>query len=191
MAPKNLCWPLTSALLLGVLIGACSRHTGQPGSNGSRGASGASSSLEAVASAQTAPLRNANELRHLSATYTDIAQRVTPAVVNINSQQIIPGRVLRDPFGDVFGGGGEMFREPDQRAQSLGSGVIVDGRGIIITNNHVIQNASSITVTLNDRRHYAARLLGTDPAADIATLKIEAKHLPVLQWANSDKEAPP
>jgi Do/DeqQ family serine protease len=113
---------------------------------------------------------------------------VTPAVVNINSEQIIRGRVLRDPFGDFFGDeSGGMFREPDRRAQSLGSGVIVDGRGIIVTNNHVVQNASTITVTLNDRRHFAARLLGTDPSSDVAVLKVEANNLPVLKWADSNK----
>ncbi|MBV9864094.1 MAG: trypsin-like peptidase domain-containing protein [Abitibacteriaceae bacterium] len=187
MERKTLFWPLTGAVLVGFLIGACSRHIPRTNSDAGTVAVSDSSPLDTAAQAQTAPIRNAGDLQRLSTTYADIAKRVTPAVVNINSQQIIPGRVLRDPFGDAFGGDfGEMFREPDRRAQSLGSGVIVDKRGIIITNNHVVQNASSITVTLTDRRRYSAKLVGTDPAADVAVLKIDATNLPVLQWDNSD-----
>jgi Do/DeqQ family serine protease len=93
---------------------------------------------------------------------------------------------MRDPFSEFFGDGG-LLQEPDRRTQSLGSGVIVDGRGVIVTNNHVVENASTITVTLNDRRRFAAKLLGTDEPSDLAVLKIEAdKALPVVPWANSD-----
>jgi S1-C subfamily serine protease len=69
------------------------------------------------------------DLQRLSTTFADIARKVTPAVVNIQSQKIIPGRTLRDPFfGEFFGDEGPMFREPDRKAQSLGSGVLVDTR---------------------------------------------------------------
>lgn len=175
MKSKALFWPVTGTLALGFFIGACSQRATN------------NTPLERPANAQA--IRNADDLQKLSTTYAAIAQKVTPAVVNITSEQIIPGRVLRDPFNDFFGESGGMMREPDRRAQSLGSGVIVDERGIIVTNNHVVQNASTITVTLSDRRRFRARLLGTDPASDVAALKIDAPNLPVMQWADSDKTA--
>jgi Do/DeqQ family serine protease len=178
MQSKQLLLPVAGALSLGLLLGACARFP-QP-----------STPVE-TAQAQpgtSTPIRNADDLHMLSATYAQIAERVTPAVVNITSTQVIPGRVLRDPFADFFGEGtGGFMREPDRRAQSLGSGVIVDGRGIIITNNHVVRNATSITVTLSDRRRFPAKLVGTDPASDVAVLSIQAKDLPVLKWSDSDK----
>ena len=141
-----------------------------------------------LAQAQTTnPIRHADELAKLSTTFADIAQKVTPAVVNIQSQTTIPGRVFRDPFADFFGGGGGMMREPDRKEQSLGSGVIVDSSGLIVTNNHVIKGANTIMVTLSDKRRFPARRLGADPDTDVAVLKIDAKDLPTLQWADSDK----
>ena len=132
-------------------------------------------------------IRHADELAKLSTTFADIAEKVTPAVVNIQSETTIPGRIFRDPFADFFGGGGGMMREPDHKEQSLGSGVIVDKSGLIVTNNHVIKGATTITVTLSDKRRFRARRLGADPDTDVAVLKIDAQNLPTLQWADSDK----
>jgi len=176
MKMKTVFWPVAGTLALGVFLGAYSQRFNN------------SSPLGRDAVAQD--IRNAADLQKLSATYADIAKKVTPAVVNITSEQIIPGRVLRDPFSDFFGdSGGGMMREPDRRAQSLGSGVIVDPNGTIITNNHVIQNASTITVTLSDKRKVKAVLKGTDPSSDVAVLKIEETNLPAMKWADSDKVA--
>ena len=146
------------------------------------------SSLDKSAQAQTS-VRNADDLAALSSTYAQISRKVTPAVVNIQSESVIPGRVYQDPMADLFGGnfGGRVLREPDQRSQSLGSGVIIDGSGLIVTNNHVIKNATRITVTLTDRRRFTAKLLGTDADGDIAMLKIDGQNLPTLKWADSDK----
>ncbi len=149
----------------------------------------ASTSMDKTALAQT-PIRNADDLAQLSSTYAQISRVVTPAVVNIQSESVIAGRVYRDPMSDFFGGGefgGRPLREPDQRSQSLGSGVIIDGSGLIVTNNHVVKNATRITVTLTDRRRFTAKLLGTDADSDIAMLKIEGQNLPTLKWADSDK----
>jgi len=129
---------------------------------------------------------NINQLKNLQATYADVSKKALPAVVNINTTQIIPGRVLRDPFSEFFGGNG-IIREPDRKAQSLGSGVIVDKSGTIITNHHVIANASEITVTLNDMRRFSAKIVGSDEDSDVAVLKIQADNLPTLQWDDSDK----
>ena len=147
------------------------------------------SALAQTRSAQT-PIRNADDLAQLSATYAQIARKVTPAVVNIQAVKVQPGRTFADPFGG-FGDdgefGGRMLREPDRRSQSIGSGVIIDKSGLIITNNHVAGGATQLTVTLSDRRRFPAKLLGTDPSSDVAVLKIEATNLPTLNFVDSDK----
>ena len=165
---------LAGAATVAFLAGACVQRT--------------SSSLDKPAQAQST-IRNADDLAALSSTYAQISRKVTPAVVNIQSESVIPGRVYRDPMADFFGDdfGGRTLREPDQRSQSLGSGVIVDGSGLIVTNNHVIKNATRITITLSDRRRFTAKLLGTDADSDVAMLKIEGRNLPTLKWADSDK----
>lgn len=164
-----------SCVAAGFVLGACAlQNSDAP-----------TSALQKPAQAQ---IRNASDLAALSSTYAQIAAKVTPAVVNIQAVTIQRGRILRDPFSEFFGEefGGRRFREPDRRSQSVGSGVIIDKSGLIITNNHVIQGATQLTVTLSDRRRFNARLLGGDGASDVAVLKIEGQNLPVLQWANSD-----
>ncbi|MCI0401504.1 MAG: DegQ family serine endoprotease [Gammaproteobacteria bacterium] len=115
-------------------------------------------------------------------------ERVTPAVVNIATEGrvIIQNPLLSDPFFRRF------FNLPDEpterKIQSLGSGVIVDTtQGYVLTNNHVIQDALEITVTLRDGRRLQAELVGTDPETDVAVIKIPAKDLKALPTADSDK----
>ena len=187
MQKRNFLFPLAGAVGVGILIGACARQLPL---------SSTRSDLQQPAQAQTVStaasngntVRNTTDLARLSATFASLARQVTPAVVNINTQQVIPGRVLEDPFGGMFGGNGTVH-EPDRQAQSLGSGVIVDARGVIVTNNHVVKNASTITVTLNDRRRFAAKLVGTDPDTDLAVLRINVPgaKLPTIPWADSDR----
>ncbi len=116
-------------------------------------------------------------------------KRVLPAVVNISSTTYVAQRrngLWNDPFFRHFFGGGQPVIQ--RKAQSLGSGVIVDARkGWIVTNNHVVEGADEITVTLRDQRSFKAKLLGADPAVDIALLKIEADHLTALPLADSDR----
>lgn len=162
--------PITGALALGLFVGACVRNNAS------------TSAIEPAANAQVV-----SDLKKLSATYADIAKKVTPAVVNIQAQKTIPGRVVRDPFFDFFGGGGPLLREPDRQAQSVGSGVIVNASGIIVTNNHVVEGADTLLVTLSDKRRFPAKLLGVDPPTDVAVLKIEGQNLPVAPWADSEK----
>ncbi len=115
-------------------------------------------------------------------------EQTTPAVVNIAAHGTVVVRenpLLSDPFFRHF------FNVPDRprkrRTQSLGSGVIVDAaQGFILTNNHVIQHAQEISVTLRDGRRFAAKLVGTDPDTDVAVIRIEAKNLTALPLANSD-----
>lgn len=98
-----------------------------------------------------------------------------------------------NPFGDLFGnddifkrffGDGGGYTQPDQKAS--GSGVIISNDGYIVTNNHVVDGATEITVTCNDRKNYQAKVVGTDPNTDLALLKIDASNLPAMRIGNSD-----
>jgi Do/DeqQ family serine protease len=90
-----------------------------------------------------------------------------------------------DMFRRFFGdGNGRAMPEPDQKAS--GSGVIISSDGYIVTNNHVVNGATAITVTLNNRRNYTAKVIGTDPNTDLALIKIDGKDLPVMTIGNSD-----
>src|SRR3984957_11478116 len=97
----------------------------------------------------------------------------------------------QDPFGDMFKrffgdgqGGSRGMVEPDQKAS--GSGVIISSDGYIVTNNHVVNGATDIIVTLNNRKNYVAKVVGTDPNTDLALVKIDGKDLPVMAVGNSD-----
>jgi S1-C subfamily serine protease len=113
-----------------------------------------------------------------------------PAVVNIATQshvRIQDNPLLNDPYFRRF------FNIPEQQPhertkQNLGSGVIFDAKkGLVLTNNHVIHKADEITVSLTDGRSFQAELVGSDPATDIALIKISAEQLTALPLANSDK----
>ena len=107
-------------------------------------------------------------------------EKVTPAVVNIYTKQVVR---VRNPIAEFFGGG----RFPQERVQqSLGSGVIVDAtRGLILTNNHVIEGADAVSVTLNDGRTFEAKPIGFDPDTVIAVIQISATGLTALPLADT------
>ena len=106
---------------------------------------------------------------------------VTPAVVNIYTRQVVR---VRNPLAEFFGMPGGMPQERMQ--QSLGSGVIVDAeRGLVLTNNHVIENADGVSVTLADGRTLEAELVGADPDTDVAVIRIPAENLTALNLADS------
>jgi serine protease Do len=116
------------------------------------------------------------------------AQRVSPAVVSVS---VVTTRVVRtDPFGgllhDEFW---DRFYPPTeyrQRIPGLGSGVIVEARGLLLTNEHVVRNAEQITVTLTDGRQLPAQVLGSSATYDLAVLKVDAGKLPVAPLGDSD-----
>jgi len=116
--------------------------------------------------------------------------RVTPAVVNIHSRQVqqVRNPLAEDPFFRRFFGLPDM---PQERVrQSLGSGVIVDAQaGLVLTNNHVIENADQISVTLSDGRTLEGELVGSDPDTDVAVIRVPAENLTALPLANGDREA--
>jgi S1-C subfamily serine protease len=126
--------------------------------------------------------------------YADVVAKVTPAVVTIRveskaSPQFtqLPQFPEGSPFGDLFGQRGRGGRQlPPQLQRGLGSGVIVSNDGYILTNNHVIDNATKIDVELSDRRIVTGKLIGADPASDLAVVKIDEKNLPVLAIGDSN-----
>jgi serine protease Do len=132
----------------------------------------------------------------MSSAFASIVNKVEPAVVNISTTQVIERRRFprrprgqpEDPFQDFFD---RFFDFPDQgptAERSLGSGVIVDKKGFILTNNHVVEQATKIQVQLNgEPTHYTARLIGTDEETDLAVIKIDPNHdLPTAKLGNSD-----
>src|SRR5579863_5103656 len=122
-------------------------------------------------------------------TLAPMIKRVTPAVVNISTrghvQMQMNNPFMNDPFFQQFFGG--QGNQPVERQfQSLGSGVIVDAeKGYILTNNHVVENADQITVTLYDNRSFKAKVAGKDPDTDVAVLQIKADGLTALPIGNS------
>lgn len=141
-------------------------------------------------------------LKQTGKAFATIAKEVSPAVVNIqsdqspssdnpddptfgNSQEDIP-----EPFLELFKNidpNGERFPTRKQNVTRQGSGFIISSDGYIVTNNHLVQNATKITVKLLNNDEYVAKVIGTDPQSDIAVIKIDAKKLPVVQLGNSDQ----
>lgn len=120
-----------------------------------------------------------------STDFTWAAERSVDAVVHVTTEftQSVDYSFGNPLFYFFFGPRDYM---PRQKVQSSGSGVILTHDGFIVTNNHVIENADEITVVLNDKRKFTAKLVGTDPSTDIALLKIDATDLPFLSFGNSD-----
>lgn len=121
------------------------------------------------------------------AEYPDLtyaAENAVKAVVNIVATKQVEGRQYFDPFFEFFGypQGGTQQRE----AKAGGSGVIISEDGYIVTNNHVIEGATKLRVTLPDGRAFDAKTIGTDPATDVALIKIDASGLPTLPFGSSD-----
>ena len=122
--------------------------------------------------------------------FTYAADMAVHAVVHIRStvNERSSGRgEYFDPF-EFFFGNGRGFQERTPRPRSgSGSGVIISTDGYIVTNNHVIENADELEVTLNDNRKFPAKIIGTDPNTDIALIKIEAKDLKTLSFGDSEQ----
>ncbi len=127
--------------------------------------------------------------------FASVVEPLLPAVVNISTSKVVKSQkgenpLFNDPFfrqffGNPFGNGNEQPRE--QREHSLGSGVIVNPDGYILTNNHVVEGASDVQVILSDKRSLKAKVVGTDPRTDIAVLKIPATGLSTVTLGDSTK----
>jgi serine protease Do len=128
--------------------------------------------------------------------FASVVKQAGPAVVHVRVEKSVKGRgqefdFMNDPFFERFFG--PQFRHPRQgeprefKQQGAGSGFIISPEGLILTNNHVVGEADTITVRLADEREFKAKVIGTDPQSDVALIKIEAQNLPVLKLGDSDR----
>lgn len=118
--------------------------------------------------------------------FIEASENTINSVVHVTTK-VVRTTVQRDPFYEFFYGPGSGNREFKQYGSGSGSGVIVSSEGYIVTNNHVIEDASEIEVILNDNSKYSATIIGTDPSTDIAVLKINASGLKPIPLGNSDE----
>src|SRR3989441_7499884 len=146
-----------------------------------------------------APPSTGTTVDTLQAAFVAVAERVRPAVVHIGTVQvartrrppIVPGPFADDPFFkdffDQFFGPGRPGVPGEFRQPGLGSGVIINGRGYVLTNFHVIKGADAVTVRLSSKREYRGRIIGTDPKTDLAVVRFEPEgELAVATLGNSD-----
>jgi serine protease Do len=123
--------------------------------------------------------------------FSRVAGEAVKGVANISSLQVV--RTTNSPFGDdpffrYFFGDDQGFGSRDRRSLSLGSGVMISPDGYVVTNSHVVgDNVREITIALPDKREIRGRVVGTDPATDIALLKIDVTNMPVLRWGDSSQ----
>ena len=128
---------------------------------------------------------------------TYAADKALPAVVHIKyvqNSKLETVDVQSDPFSDFFGdffgrggGGSQKYQRQTPKREASGSGVIISSDGYIVTNNHVVEGADQLTVTLNDNREFSARIIGTDKTTDLALIKVDGKNLPSLPIGDSDQ----
>ena len=126
----------------------------------------------------------------LQTSYADLVTRVSPAVVTIRSTERARAAqqfpFMDDPrFREFFGD--RMPQQTPRQVQGVGSGVIVNSEGYILTNHHVVDGALEIKVELTDNRTFTARLVGSDPPSDLAVLKVDARNLPAISMGDSDR----
>ncbi len=164
--PRNLFWPVVTGILLAVIILLLyPAHFGFEQQDN----------------------ENSDSARSSTTSYAEAVQRATPSVVNIYTSTVVQREIhplFNDPLLRHFLDQGSNPRQ-QRLQQSLGSGVIVDSRGYILTNNHVIAGADQILVSLYDRRESLATVIGTDPDTDLAVLKIELEGVEAITFGNS------
>ena len=131
--------------------------------------------------------------KNVPESFADLAEKLMPSVVNISTTQTIVTNINPFPFefppGSPFEDMFKEFSTPQKRkASALGSGFIIDAKGIVVTNNHVIQVAEDIMVTVNGEKEYEAKIIGADPLSDLAVLEIQSKDKFVpVKFGDSDK----
>ena len=117
---------------------------------------------------------------------TYAAENAVKAVVNIEVVMTVKGSVGFDPFLQFFGIPQGYYGAPTREAKAGGSGVLITDDGYIVTNHHVVENATKVKVRLNDGRTYDAEIVGSDPTSEVALIKIDDKGLPFLKFGSSD-----
>jgi len=154
--------------------------------------SGQSHLMNLTPTQQAPPPAATTSVPGVQTSYADLVSRVAPAVVTIRSTERVRAAqqfpFMDDPmFREFFGDRFPQQQQPPQRVEGVGSGVIVNSDGYILTNHHVVDGAIEIKVELTDNRTFTAKLVGSDPPSDLAVLKIDAKSLPILSLGDSDK----
>ncbi len=157
----------------------------------------------AMATPTTTPLddNNVGALLSLDQAMETLAARVTPAIVNVTvtsraktnvADGDLPDGLQDSPFGQFFGQqfGHQMRPQQPRVEHGLGSGVIISPDGYIVTNNHVVDGATDVRVTMSDRRILPAKVVGTDPLTDLAVIKVDGHNLPNAPWGDSTKLRP-
>ena len=157
-------------------------------------------SLTLTIATPTAAFAGVNAVPSQPVDLTYAAEKALPSVVHIRflqNSKVQTVDVQSDPFGDFFdpfgffgnpGNGGTQKRKVQSpKREGSGSGVIISTDGYIVTNNHVVDGADELTVTLNDNKEYSARIIGTDKTTDLALIKISATNLPAMPIGDSDK----
>ena len=200
MSPKFAATPrLIGAVLVVTLLSACAPQSSSAASPQSTAAASAAAPV-AAAGAERAP----NALVRGLPDFAGLVEQVGPAVVNVtviekrqrNPLQRFgaPGGEDDDPFSDFFR---QFQNQPRENAprdntpeEGVGSGFIVSSDGYILTNTHVVDNATRVIVRLTDRREFQAKVVGTDDKSDVALLKIDAKNLPTVKIGDSSKLRP-
>lgn len=179
---------VTTMLITAIVVGALTlSHTG-PATAGR--ADMAKKSEEAAPQTQSARAFMDN----LSTLFEQASENIGPSVVPIFSEQVVqlsnsfggPNDLFHQFFGDEFERRFFGNQERKQTVHGLGSGVIVSEDGLILTNNHVVKDAQKLTVVLNDKKKYEAKVIGTDPSTDVAVIKIDAHGLPAAKLGNSE-----
>ena len=141
--------------------------------------------------AEVARQEPALETRHGLPSFASLVEAVSPAVIHVKVVSTVKAAAIGDgsPFGEdgPFRGFRSPMPPPAGRTQGTGSGFIIQKDGVVLTNNHVVENAKEITVRLSDGTEFPAKVLGRDPKTDLAVLKIEAQHsLPIVRLGDSD-----
>ncbi|HEX8566261.1 MAG TPA: DegQ family serine endoprotease [Pyrinomonadaceae bacterium] len=186
-----------SSLKIFTVFATAALLAGCSGGNAQLSPNSQTSQTEQSAPVSQSPIVLADGIR---ASYADIVERVAPAVVNIDArrrtsrapqqqQQQQQNPLLDDPrFRDFFDQLPQGQRQqPPPVERGVGSGVIISADGTILTNNHVVEGADDIEIELTDKRTFKAKVVGLDPASDLAVLKVEADNLPFMNLGDSDK----
>jgi len=185
---KTKIWSATGLVFIGVVVGIilASNFDWVPKGLASR------NDNPVILGAQGAPSEDVLKFQDTGKAFTAVSKEVLPTVVSISTSKIIKRSPREDDmwgpiFRDFFGRDFPSQLPQTQKLQGLGSGVIVSKDGYILTNNHVIENADDIKVTLYDNRHFEAEIVGTDPLTEVAVVKIKGEDLPVARLGDSEK----
>jgi serine protease Do len=147
------------------------------------------SSTAARSSSSSALASSSSSGGSLESPFVGVVEKTLPAVVFIDVRKKVGASDGDDPQSEMlkrfFGDPGQGHRQQTQ--PTSGSGFIIDSDGHVLTNNHVVRDAADITVTLNDKRSFKAKVVGADPGTDVAVIKIEGDHLPTLPLGDSDR----